>query len=281
MGCFGKVTIVPTPIGNLGDITSRAKEALQGCDVVFCEDTRVTGKLLSCYQISKPLKRMDENTIDLKLDELENLCKSSKHICYCSDAGMPGISDPGAKIVSFCRDRKIDVEVLPGASAFLVALVASGFAFNSFLFEGFLPKKKEARVTRLSELFNLSCPFVLYESPKRIVKLLSEICELDDEREVCIAREITKLHEEILVDVAGNILKDFKSRDTVKGEFVVVVNSGDKNADPKNSDDKIKLAKEYARLAFSRDVSSKDVRDDLTYFFDVSRNDAYEISIDH
>ena len=272
---MSKVVLVPTPIGNLGDVSKRAIEELKGCDVVYCEDTRVTVKLLSALSIKKPLCRMDENSISEHVKTLVNECKSGKVICYCSDAGMPGISDPGSRIVSACRESGVNVEVLPGANAALTALVSSGFDSAHFFFEGFLPKKKGAKEARLQQLLNLDCPAVIYESPNRITDTLSLISELAPLRKVCVARELTKLHEEVLVGTAEEVSQKL----TLKGEFVLIIDApSEEEIDSKGNDVLVK-AKAFAEKQASRGIKPSDIREDLQAFFNISKNDAYELSI--
>lgn len=219
---FGKLTLVPTPIGNMGDITLRAIEVLKTCDAVIAEDTRVTGKLLSILQIKKETLSMHKFNEHRKLDYVMGLLKEGKNLAYCSDAGTPGISDPGFLIVRECYRNQIPLEVLPGATAFIPALVASGLPIERFVFEGFLPQKK-GRQTRMKELAEEKRTMVFYESPYRLVKSLTELGQyLGHDRPACVSREITKIYEEnrrgTLKELAGHYT------DTPpKGEIVVVV----------------------------------------------------------
>ena len=272
---MSKLVLVPTPIGNLGDISKRAIEELTNCDVVYCEDTRVTGKLLSALSIKKPLRRMDENSIAQHVQTLVGECKNGKAVCYCSDAGMPGISDPGSRIVAACRQADVPVEVLPGANAALTALVSSGFDASHFFFEGFLPKKKGAKEGRLAELLGYGCPVIIYESPNRIVDTLSLISNIAPLRKVCVARELTKLHEEVLVGTAEEVSK----RVTLKGEFVLVVDSASTDELSAEGDDALTKAQAFAEKQAARGVKPSEIRGDLQEFFDISKNEAYEMSL--
>ena len=170
----GKLYIVPTPIGNMGDITLRAIEVLKNCDLVLAEDTRVTGKLLSLLGLKKETLSMHKFNAHSRLEYVKNLLQEGKTIAYCSDAGTPGISDPGFLIVRECNRNAIPLEVLPGATAFIPALVASGLAAERFVFEGFLPQKK-GRQTRMKELALETRTMIFYESPFRLVKSLTEL----------------------------------------------------------------------------------------------------------
>ena len=272
---MSKLVLVPTPIGNLGDISKRAVEELKHCDVVYCEDTRVTGKLLSALSIKKPLRRMDENSIAQHVQTLVDECKNGKVVCYCSDAGMPGISDPGSRIVAACRQADVPVEVLPGANAALTALVSSGYDASHFFFEGFLPKKKGAKEARMTELLGLGCPVIIYESPNRIIDTLSLISSLAPLREVCVARELTKLHEEVLVGTAEEVSQKL----TLKGEFVLVVDSASTDELSAKGDDALTKAQDFAEKQAARGVKPSEIRSDLQEFFNISKNHAYEMSL--
>lgn len=262
-----KLIFVPTPIGNLGDISKRALEAFETCDCVYCEDTRVTGKLLSALGIKKPLHRMDENSIGEHVGELIDEVKAGKTVCFCSDAGMPAISDPGSRIVAAAREAGIKIEVLPGANAALTALVQSGFDSTHFYFEGFLPKKAGAKSARLAEVLEMSCPVIIYESPKRVEDTISKIAEIDATRKICVARELTKLYEEVIIDEAANL-----TNLTLKGEFVIVVD--EKKEGTHASEDELN---DYISTMLERGISAKDVCGDLQKFFGISRNDAYKL----
>ena len=218
----GKLYIVPTPIGNMGDITLRAIEVLKNCDLVIAEDTRVTGKLLSLLGIKIETLSMHKFNEHRRLDYVKNLLEDGKKIAYCSDAGTPGISDPGFLIVRECNRNDIPLEVLPGATAFIPALVASGLAAERFVFEGFLPQKK-GRQTRFKELAIETRTMIFYESPFRLVKTLTELGQyLGNARNACVSREITKLFEEnrrgTLEELAAHYTKT-----APKGEIVIIV----------------------------------------------------------
>ncbi len=223
------LTIVPTPIGNLKDITLRAKEALEVCIAIICEDTRVSGHLLQLLGLPrKELISFHGYTDHRKIEIILNRLKQGEHLCLVSDAGTPGISDPGFTVVSEVRKAGIRIEALPGPSAFLVALSASGLPINQFMYLGFLPLKK-GRKSLIASWTEEEKTIVFYESPHRIVKTLAEICTAlskEPKRTIVIARELTKMHEEILtttVNDAPVLIKNLK----IKGEFVVII--GPKN----------------------------------------------------
>jgi 16S rRNA (cytidine1402-2'-O)-methyltransferase len=221
---MGTLSIVATPIGNLEDITLRALRTLKECDVIYAEDTRVISKLLARYEIKKPLQRLDAVTEVKKADDIIARLSEGERVVFVSDAGTPGISDPGARLVASVRERlpQASIEAIPGASALTAALSIAGMDAGAFTFLGFLPHKK-GRQTALKRLSASEIPVILYESPHRIEKLLSELGELAVSR-ITIARELTKMHEEVLSGTPAEIQAHFAAHsDTVRGEFVVIV----------------------------------------------------------
>jgi 16S rRNA (cytidine1402-2'-O)-methyltransferase len=225
----GTLSIVATPIGNLEDITLRALRILKECDVIYAEDTRVISKLLARYEIKKPLQRLDAATEDKKAEEVIERLEAGEHIVYVSDAGTPGISDPGARLVAAVRKAWAQgpsasggkIEAIPGASALAAAISIAGLSTDEFLFFGFLPHKK-GRQSSLKYIAASLVPVVLYESPHRILKLLEELAKADVER-VGVARELTKIHEEFLVGTPSDLAADLEKRKAVRGEFVVII----------------------------------------------------------
>ncbi|HRO09536.1 MAG TPA: 16S rRNA (cytidine(1402)-2'-O)-methyltransferase [Saprospiraceae bacterium] len=214
--------IVPTPIGNLDDMTYRGVQVLRTCDVILAEDTRTSKKLLQHYQIDKPLWAFHAFNEHKALKGILDNLHQGKTLALISDAGTPGISDPGFLLVRACIAENIKVSCLPGATAFVPALVASGMTSDKFYFEGFLPHKK-GRQTRLKYLAQLSCTIILYESPYRLLKCLEEIREyLGNERNVCVAREISKVYEEFLVLDVSTAIQHYTNHPP-KGEIVIVI----------------------------------------------------------
>lgn len=214
--------IVPTPIGNLDDMTYRGVQVLRTCDVILAEDTRTSKKLLQHYQIDKPLWAFHAFNEHKALKGILDNLHLGKTLALISDAGTPGISDPGFLLVRACIAENIKVSCLPGATAFVPALVASGMTSDKFYFEGFLPHKK-GRQTRLKYLAQLSCTIILYESPYRLLKCLEEIREyLGNERNVCVAREISKVYEEFLVLDVSTAIQHYTNHPP-KGEIVIVI----------------------------------------------------------
>ena len=223
----GKLSIVATPIGNLEDITLRALRTLKECDVIYAEDTRIISKLLARYEIKKPLQRLDATTEIKKADEIITRLEAGEHVALVSDAGTPGISDPGARLVKAVREHShilknvgMTIEAIPGASALTAALSIAGLDTTEFTFLGFLPHKK-GRQTALKKIAANKFPTVLYESPHRILKLLKE---LEYVSRITIVRELTKVHEEVISGTPTDLLAHFAAHpDTVRGEFVVIV----------------------------------------------------------
>lgn len=224
----GKLIIIPTPIGNLSDITLRALEYLKKVDIVFAEDTRQTSKLFKHYQIQTPLRSYHQyNEHHVKNQIIERIL-NGEQVGLVSDAGTPGISDPGFLIVRECVQKNIEVECLPGPTALVPAIVQSGFSCERFVFEGFLPHKK-GRKTRLSKIANHDMTTVLYESPHRIIKTLQELGEvLGNDRQVCICKEISKVHETTIRGTIEEVINLLGNK-PIKGEIVLIIGSGNHN----------------------------------------------------
>lgn len=219
----GRLYIVGTPIGNLGDLTTRAAEAFRAADAICCEDTRVTAKLLAHLELSRPLIRCDENVIAARAPEIVERVLSGETIAFASDAGMPSVSDPGQLLVDAARDAGAPVEVIPGPSACVTALVSSGISCDHFFFEGFLPRKQGERVRRLQELAAVPGALLFYESPHRAAASLDAIATVFPQRMVALCRELTKLHEEVVRDVAPRLAERVREREELRGEIVIVV----------------------------------------------------------
>lgn len=272
----GKLVVCPTPLGNLGDMPPRALEALRAADVVCAEDTRVTGKLLVALGIEgKRLERLDENVIGERAAEIVARVTDGEVIAYCTDAGMPGVSDPGLRLVRAARDAGVTVEVLPGPTAVATAYVASGTPASAFYFGGFFPRKDKARADVLEQLRVLDAALVFYESPKRIVAALSVIADAFPKRTVTVCRELTKLHEEVVRGLAPQVFADFKNRDVVKGEIVVVIDPPASDETEVCPDDVVARAVEL----ISQGERPKDIAKQLAAEFGISRNEAYDLAI--
>ena len=219
---LGRLDIVPTPIGNLGDITERAKKVLSSCDLILAEDTRTTGNLLRHLGIDKPMKSFHLHNEHKTVNSIVDALSSGLHYALCSDAGTPGISDPGFLLVRACVEAGVAVSCLPGATAFVPALVVSGLPCDRFVFEGFLPHKK-GRQKRLLAIIEEEKTTVLYESPHRIIKLLNELIKYEcGARKVVVCRELSRLHEELIRGTVDEVAEHFNTKNP-KGEIVVVL----------------------------------------------------------
>ncbi|OGD66989.1 16S rRNA (cytidine(1402)-2'-O)-methyltransferase [Candidatus Campbellbacteria bacterium RIFOXYC2_FULL_35_25] len=225
---MSKFYIIGTPIGNLEDMTFRAVRILKEVDLVLCEDTRVTKKLLDKYEIKTPTLSYHQHSKISKIEKIFDLMKEGKNLALVSDAGTPTISDPGSVLVSKIRGEfgnDVEVLVVPGPSALISALSGSGFTADQFLFLGFLPHKK-GRETLFKEIAETKRTVAFYESPHRIIKTLNSLNEFVGDRKIMIARELTKIYEEIVSGTAGELLKYFEGNPVkIKGEFVVVVSN--------------------------------------------------------
>lgn len=224
-----KLFLVPTPIGNLEDITLRALRVLrEEVDLILAEDTRTSGNLLRHYEISKPMQAFHLNNEHAVVERLAERIVNGERMALVTDAGTPAISDPGFMLVRECIRRGVEVECLPGATAFVPALVNSGLPADHFIFEGFLPHKK-GRQTKIRQVVENEYTTILYESPFRLVKTLEQLAEAaGSERKVSVARELTKIHEENVRGTLEEVIRYFKEKE-VKGEIVIVLEG--KNAD--------------------------------------------------
>jgi 16S rRNA (cytidine1402-2'-O)-methyltransferase len=219
---MGKLYIVPTPIGNLKDMTYRAVEVLKTVDLILAEDTRTSGKLLKHFEINSPLQSHHMHNEHKTVESLINKLKSEMTIALISDAGTPAISDPGFLLIRACIENNIEVDCLPGATAFVPALVNSGLPNDKFVFEGFLPVKK-GRQTRLQILAEETRTMIFYESPHKLIKTLAHFCEyFGENRSVSVSRELTKLYEETIRGTAKEVLEHYTKKPP-KGEIVIVV----------------------------------------------------------
>lgn len=222
----GLLSVVGTPIGNLSDASPRVVQTLRGSDLILCEDTRVTARLLAHFDVHVPLQRADENVLDRRVATTVERIAAGQHVSFVSDAGMPGVSDPGQRLVDAALDAGMRVEVVPGPSAVTCALVASGLPMEHFFFEGFLPRKRGAMASRLRELAPVPGALVLYESPRRVAATLQVIAEVFPGRRVALLRELTKLHEECVRDLAPRLAERIAQREEaegLRGECVVVI----------------------------------------------------------
>ncbi|MDY9918130.1 MULTISPECIES: 16S rRNA (cytidine(1402)-2'-O)-methyltransferase [Proteiniphilum] len=219
---MGKLYVVPTPIGNLEDITLRAIRVLKECDLILAEDTRTSGVLLKHFDIGTRMQSHHKFNEHRAVAHIVERIKSGDCIALISDAGTPSVSDPGFLLVRACAEEGVEVECLPGATAFVPALVESGLASERFCFEGFLPQKK-GRQTRLKQLAEESRTMIFYESPYRVVKTLTQLAEnMGDDRVASVSREISKLYAETVRGTLGELVIHFTENEP-RGEFVIVV----------------------------------------------------------
>jgi len=219
---MSKLYLVPTPVGNLGDITLRAIEVLKKVELILAEDTRKSRILLNHLEISKPITSHHQHNEHRSIETLIHKLRGGSTLALITDAGTPGISDPGFLLVRACIEAGVPVEVLPGPTAFVPALVSSGIPCDRFVFEGFLPQKK-GRQTRITELSNEKRTIVFYESPHRLLKTLEQLAgKFGPDRKASVSRELTKLHEDTVRGTLGELLHHF-SLHPVKGELVLVV----------------------------------------------------------
>jgi len=237
--------VTATPIGNLADFTYRAQDVLNRADVIACEDTRVTGKLLAHYGIKTPTISYHDHNSARMLPQILDRLHQGQIVALVSDAGTPLVSDPGYKLVHEARAAGIMVTSLPGASALLAALSSAGLPTDQFLFAGFLPNKTVARQKAVKQFKSLPTTLVFYESPKRLKESLKDIYAVLGERKVAVCRELTKLYEEIRMDDLSELIRHYEERGTIKGEVVIVIEPArEKISDDNMLDDALKDALE-------------------------------------
>ena len=268
---IGTLYIVATPIGNLEDITLRAIRILKEVDLIAAEDTRQTLKLLNHLEISKPLISYHRHNEEERKENLIDKLKEGKNIAIVSDAGTPGICDPGEVIIKECIEEGINIVPIPGACAMINALIASGISTKEFTFIGFLPLNKKTRKQKLEEIKNSDKTIILYEAPHKLNTTLKELSSiLTNDRQVVLAREITKIHEEY---IRGNI-EEILNKDNLKGEMVLII-EGNKNMEKENDLNKLSLEehyKYYENLNFKKKEIIKKIAKDRN----VSKNEIYK-----
>ena len=252
----GKLYICPTPIGNLEDITYRTLRVLNEVDLIAAEDTRHSVKLLNHFEISKPLTSYFEHNKDTKGIYLINKLLEGENIALISDAGMPGISDPGEDLIKLAIENNIEVDVLPGASAFVIALVGSGLNTHKFAFEGFLDRDKKLRRSRLEEIKEEDRTIIFYESPHRLKDTLKDMLKILGNREISVNRELTKKYQEVIREDIETVINIFNEKE-VKGEFVLIVD-GFKGEKTLANDHSNLNEREYVEVLLSEGMSKKD-----------------------
>jgi len=272
----GLLYICPTPIGNLEDITLRTLKVLEEVDLVAAEDTRRTLKLLNRYNIKKPLTSYHEHNKKTKGQILVEKLKEGAKIALVTDAGMPGISDPGEDIIKLCIEENIDIIALPGATAFTLALVLSGLKTDKFVFEGFLPSKNRDRIKELERLKGEERTIILYEAPHRMEALLQDILTILGNRNISISRELTKIHEETFRGTVSEAIDWFKDTGP-KGEFVIVLEGG---AAPDEDPYKDISVKEHLKKYIEEGMSKKDAVRRVAEERNMPKNKVYKESLD-
>jgi 16S rRNA (cytidine1402-2'-O)-methyltransferase len=268
--------LVATPIGNLEDITLRALRVLKGVDLVACEDTRQTQKLLNHYGISTRTISYHEHNEMTKAAELVVDLEGGAKIALVADAGMPGISDPGFRLIALAIRHHVPVIPIPGASAFLAALVASGLPTDSFRFSGFLPAKRGERRTLLESIRTSPRTQVFYEAPHRVLEALEDVVEvIGPDRHVVIAREVTKLHEEFQRGRAADVLATLKSRQEVKGEITLLIAKADEAASQQPAPTRASVRQRVNQLMSEEKIDEKGALKKVAKEMGVSKSEAY------
>lgn len=266
----GRLLVCATPIGNLGDVTLRVLEALKSVDAIAAEDTRVTAKLLARYGIDTRMERFDEHTAAQRTPLLVERMLHGESIALVSDAGTPGVSDPGARLIAACVEAGVPIDALPGASALLAAVTASGLPMQPLYFGGFFPRKAGERRALLQSLASLDATLVFFESPKRIASALLAVAEVLPDRTAAMARELTKLHEEVVSGPAAELAAALADRE-LKGEAVLLI--GPPTAGAARIDD-AELREHVERLV-AGGASRKDAVRQVAERFGMPRNDVY------
>jgi len=264
--------LVATPIGNLSEMSPRAIETLQNADIIACEDTRVTGKLLSFFNIKKPLVSLREHNEVSEAGKLITRILAGEKVAYASDAGYPCISDPGAKLVQLALQNGINVSTISGPNAGLNALVASGLDTSHFYFHGFLNAKESVARNELQEMIKRKETIILYEAPHRIMKTLNMLFEILGDRQVCLARELTKQHEEFIRGPLSELVELDSA--TLKGEMVLIVEGRKDEVKPDlNNEEIYQMVKNFVGMG----MSTKDAIKRVSEITEISKNQVYKI----
>jgi 16S rRNA (cytidine1402-2'-O)-methyltransferase len=272
----GKLYIVPTPIGNLQDMTFRGIEVLKNVDIIACEDTRHTLKLLNFFEIKKKLVSYFEHNKFERGEFLVSTMKEGKNIALVSDAGIPGISDPGEDLVRLCVKEGVPVIPLPGACAFVTALVASGHETGRFVFEGFLPMNKVGRKKRLEELKKETRTIIFYEAPHKLLRTLKDLMDFLGNRNIVLARELTKIHEEFLRTDIKSALEIYLKNKRPKGEYVLVIEGvkEDSMKELRDEIDEIDVVQEV-HLAMKKGVEKNEAIKQVAKQYGLNKREVY------
>jgi len=269
---FGTLYLVGTPIGNLGDMSPRALEILKAADLVAAEDTRHTLELLNHFEIKNKLVRYDEHTKQAQGEFLLAELQGGKNVALVSDAGLPGIADPGADLAEKCIPLGITVVPVPGPNAALTALIASGLPTQPFYFAGFLPKTKKNRREEIEKLAGIPATLIFYEAPHRVKEVVEELAKTFAERRCCLARELTKVHEEFWRGTVAEALEHLQLQEQIRGEFVVLI-------EPPKNVEKIAQSRDFllenAGFLIENGYSVKDAATEIAVKYKVSKRELY------
>lgn len=271
---IGVLYVVATPIGNLEDITYRAINILKSVDIIAAEDTRHTLKLLNHFEIAKPLISYHRHNEEIKSDLLIKKLLDGQNIALVSDAGTPGICDPGEEVIKRCIEEKIQIVPIPGACAMINSLICSGLDTKEFTFLGFLPLNKKNRKIKLEEIGSCDKTVIIYEAPHKLKKTLCDIKDIIGDRKIVIAKEITKIHEEFIRGTAEEILEKLEEP---RGEYVILI---EKNSDLKNNDNDEQTLDEQYEQYLSQGLEKKDIIKKIAKSRNVSKNEIYQYFID-
>ena len=272
----GILYIIATPIGNLEDITLRAIRILKKVDLIAAEDTRHTLKLLNHLEISKPLISYHRHNEEIRTEELIKELKTGKNIGLVSDAGTPGICDPGEEIIKKCIEESIKVVPIPGACAMINALITSGISTKEFIFLGFLPLNKKSRKEKLEEIKNANKTIILYEAPHKLKSTLNDLSLILEDRSVVLARELTKIHEEY---IRGTVKELMEKTDNLKGEMILIIEKNNKdNKEELNSLNNLTLEEHY-NFYEKNGLNKKEIIKKIAKDRNVSKNEIYQYFI--
>lgn len=272
----GNLYIIATPIGNLEDITLRAIRILKEVDLIAAEDTRHTLKLLNHLEISKPLISYHRHNEEIRTEELIKELKTGKNIGLVSDAGTPGICDPGEEIIKKCIEESIKVVPIPGACAMINALITSGISTKEFTFLGFLPLNKKSRKEKLEEIKNANKTIILYEAPHKLKSTLNDLSLILEDRSVVLARELTKIHEEY---IRGTVKELMEKTDNLKGEMILIIEKNNKdNKEELNSLNNLTLEEHY-NFYEKNGLNKKEIIKKIAKDRNVSKNEIYQYFI--
>ena len=274
----GKLYLVATPIGNLEDISYRAINTLKNVELIAAEDTRHTLKLLNYYEISKPLISYHRHNEEIKSDILISKLLDGQDIAIVTDAGTPGISDPGEEIVKEAIANNIEIISIPGACALINALICSGLNTKKFAFYGFLPLNKKNRKNVLDKISEEDKTIILYEAPHKIIKTLEDIIENIGDVDCVIAKELTKIHEEFIRNKISIILNEFKQKEAIKGEYIILLDLNENNL-IKDDDIAGKTIEEQYKFYASQGINKKEIIKQIAKNKNVPKNEIYKLFI--